>query len=400
MSAMIPRSLDPRLAAALLALASPGAPPEDGARRPLVEEQQEGAANAADSPFEVPPGAVAEALASVRPDTVPARIPGAPWPDWAVREAGQGWGDAETWLRWARLVREEAAADAPDALRRARLALCARSQGRDRDAWDHLVAAAGDPTILAALLPRFVPGVTTRPGDAPGGNAGAAGEVAAGGLPSGVRSGDLLRPALPPALDEGLARRLGIYTADCRLRSLQVGASRVSFALELSVEGVEIEVLHQEGPPVELRFVLPAPRSQTIRTVYANWKRLDDPTAPVLLRVSAEDPEGEIWGRFFPRSARWPETLPDGVDARVRAGAVRVVGDPENAFLAGLCAGLGALLETEVQLVAPGTPPLGPREPLDIRVGAGSDGEAKLLALLSRAEAYVLRDAAYAREGD
>ena len=142
--------------------------------------------------------------------------------------------------------------------------------------------------------------------------------------------------------------------------------------------------------------MLPAPRGETIRSIYANWEKVADPSLPVGLRVSAEQPEGEIWGRFFPRSARWPKSLPAGVDARIKEGEMRLVGDVEDPFLAAIAQGLGTLLDTSCGLVAPGTPAQGFREPLSIRLGSSPDDDAKLLGLLSLAETYILENSAVA----
>lgn len=367
-----------------------GLPGQDGGGQPDTSGKEAAAEQQGPLLFELPPGPAADAVARVRPDTEPAVIPGEPWPDWSARGA-DGWGSPEPWRRWAALVREEAAADAPDPARRAQLALCARAQGRDRDAWSHLANAGAEPALTAALLPRFLPGMTTRKGASAAGNAGAAGSVLPGGLPGDLRSGDWLRPPLPPEIDEAVARAAGIFAPSWKHHAVRVGESRVSVAVELSIDGVEIELLHLSGPPVELTFALPSPRSQTIRYVYANWEKVEDATAPVTLNVSAEVPEGEIWGRFLPRATRWPEALPPGLDARVRDGEVRIVGDVDDAFLGSMASGLGALLGTTCKVVAPGTPPEGVREPLSIHLGSGPDAEAKLLGLLSRAEVYALR---------
>ena len=340
--------------------------------------------------FELPPGSAADAVASVLPTTEPAHLPGEPWPAWDRRDE-TGWGSPVPWLRWARLVRAEAEAEVSDPVRRAQLALCARVQGRDRDAWDHLVSLAGQPEVIAALLPAFLPGA--QPGNGPAGAPpqGSAGCVEVGGLPGDLRSGDRLRPPLPPALDPERIPPGTIPKAVIGLERFRVGDSELAFRLELLEDGVEIKLRHLAGPAAELFFVLPTPRGQSIRSIYANWERVPDPDLPVGLRVSAEEPEGELWGRFFPRSARWPEALPRGRDARVQEGEMRLVGPVDDPFLASMAQGLGALLETECGLVEGPLPAAGFREPLSIHLEEGPDREPKLLGLISRAEAYVLR---------
>lgn len=332
----------------------------------------------------LPPGPVAEALASLTPDTEPAPLEGDAWPDWSLRDAG-GWGAPEPWLRWAQLVRAEAQAETADPQRRAQLALCARAQGRDRDAWGHLAQLGNRPDLMAALLPAYVPGITRDASDtsAPG--------VLTGGLPADLQPGALLRPPLPPALDRAQARALGLFQATYRHPGFAVGPSRVALEVELAEDGVEITLELLEGPAVHLRFLPPMPRGQTLRSVYANWERVEDPLAPIPLGVTPEEPEAELWARFFATGERWPEALPSGLDARLQDGALRLVGDPEDAFLQALAAGLGALFETECAVLPEGTPAVGVREPLALRIDPADPVNQKLQGLLSRAEAYLLR---------
>ncbi|MFT5291231.1 MAG: hypothetical protein ACI8QS_002611 [Planctomycetota bacterium] len=336
--------------------------------------------------FEVSPGTVADALAGLQASTVPAIIPVKPWPVWG--EAGGGWDQVEPWQRWSELVRAEAAAETPNPGRRAQLALCARGQGRDQDAWAHLELAAVDPNLLAMLLPSFLPGVSVRSSLEV---LGSTGPVLPGGIPGDLRSGDTLRLPEPPPLTFALSRTHDVFAPFWRVENVPVGESRISVSLVMNADGIEAEVLHQGGPPVELIIILPTPTHQAIRTLYANWERLDDPHRAITLELSAEDPKGEIWGLLEPRATRWPKVLPEGVDQRLADGDMRLVGDTEDPFLIAAARGLGLLLEAPVELVAPGTAARDFREPLAIRLPPGPDRDAKLLGLLSLAEAYGLR---------
>ena len=113
----------------------------------------------------LPAGPMSTLFQSLEESTLVASPPselGAPRPRWEDRSQ-EGWGGLDAWTRWTDLVRLEAEArNAPglsqnaDALqeqarRRVQLALLAKDQGRDADAWSHLISAGRSPLVLTAL---------------------------------------------------------------------------------------------------------------------------------------------------------------------------------------------------------------------------------------------------------
>src|SRR6185503_4267588 len=108
----------------------------------------------------LPRGRVSEMLERLGDATRPPKELhlGAPWPAWDDRSPA-GWGGEPAWRRWVELLRAERAARTSTPSRRAELACLARLQGRDGDAWGHLLACETEPALVAALLPHFSPGV-------------------------------------------------------------------------------------------------------------------------------------------------------------------------------------------------------------------------------------------------
>ena len=301
--------------------------------------------------------------------------------------APEPWALAATWTSWAEWIEAEALAAEPSPARRVALCLLARAQGRDEDAWGHLAAAGGDPSWVATGLPYLWPGIATD--IAPGSGARPA------ALPNGVR----LVPALPPGSDAVM--RTIVPRAEMVLRNLQIGAGRVHMRMILENIGVEIELVHAGGEPVELELVLPTPAGFELRVEYINWMRLDDVGKPRRVRVAPEDEEStQLFARFERRREPMPATprgeLPAGLELGglwLDAGAA----DPEVAseeMLAAAAAALGRLAGVSsgvrASLGSEGAPAFSGTV---IRLRPGNEGTRTLARIASAVEAWRLTGA-------
>lgn len=322
-----------------------------------------------------PPGPIEELVARLPVEAPPLA---SPWPAWDDRSEPAGWGGERAWRRWVELVRAEARAPEPDPRRRVELALLARMQRRDADAWWHLSRAAADPSLVAAALPAFLPGV---PLELLG---------SAEDLPDGV----LLRPALPPALHDrrGSLRQLAGRTMEHRF--VRVAGALLMMRVVIEGDGVQVDVTHREGPEVRLSIAPPVPPGVEIGAIYADWESLDGNPEAAELVLSADAPSHSIWGRFLPRAERWPAPLPDpDRPPQPREELVLVVpaerrGEPVFARFA---EALAELYELPCELVdenaGPGRHLL---EPVAIHLGSGAESERKLVAMIGLAEAWAL----------
>ncbi len=303
------------------------------------------------------------------------------WPEWpAWNSADPGWGEEAPWRRWVELLRTEAHAQEPDPERRAQLALLAREQGRDSDAWRHLLRCGEDPLVLA-LFPAFLPGVPAR-------------LLSAEELPDGV----LLRPALPPATEDPRGTLATLAGRTMEHRRVLVGGALLYLVLRIEGDGVQVDLVHKSGPSVRVRVSLPAPAGVEIALTYKDWEKLEDPRAPIELALSQEDPSHTIWGRFRMRRDRWPMPSP--------AASKRT--DPPRAPLA--LASDATRIEPRLQRFAEALSELFDRpcvypfeplayadevfEPIVLHLGGGVDPDRKLAAMISLAEAYALAGAA------
>lgn len=316
----------------------------------------------------LPPGRIAELLEAVDLDGPRASLT-LRWPDWADRGPG-GWGGEAPWRRWVELVRAEAAAAEPDPGRRAELAALARAQGRDADAWRHLLACRADPKVVAALFPLFLPGV---PADVL-----AAGEP----WPEGV----LLRPALPPTDDPrgGLRVLRGLSLEHAGFR---VGEARVSLALRVDGDGCGVTLRHLSGPTVPVRARPPMPHGVDPGLLFVDWERTDPGADVPALTLTGEQPEHSVWITFHRPNSRWPAPL----DPRPGLGRELVVVVPvEEPALRRSAEALGELLEMPVRVV-PGRPVAGEGpEPLVLSFDEPEGRERKWIAMLGQAEDFVL----------
>jgi len=339
-------------------------------------------APAVDPPaLSLPAGPAAEAWSRVAADTELPEDAIAPWPQWSDRSE-RGWGSAAPWKRWVELVRTEATGES-DPRRRAALALLARARGRDLDAWAHFEACGDDPRVLAALAPSFFPGT---PLDHPG---------LAGGLPTTLPDGALLRPALPPRpfLEEG--RPEGLVEHALEHGGFQIGESMIAMKLLLERDGVQVDLHHLEGPPVTVRVLLPVPAGEEIGVAYVDWYRQDAAEVPLEVRLSASEEEAshELWGRFRAKPIPWPSRLPATLPAQVELAGLAVRVSPElfeQPWLGHLARSLGELLGTPARLESAVEAPDGDLGPLTIHLAPGDGFEREVAAMLSLAEAFVL----------
>ena len=319
------------------------------------------------------------------------------WPAWSDR-GPTGWGSEAPWRRWVELLRAESAAqnnahreaDAPTlagadperARRRAELALLARAQGRDPDAWRHLLATRDDPRYAARLEPVFLmgapPSSLARPKEP-------------------LEPGVLLSPPLPPATDDPRGRLRNLVGRTFEHRAVRIGETVAGLRVVVEGDGIQVDLRHRSGPAVEVRVAPPVPPGVEIGLLYADWMRLDDPLAPVPFTLSTEEPEHTVWGRFRPRSERWPAPLAPR-DFQVRRGRGVVVEvanlavESDEPFYQRLSQALGELFGVPSQLQRRGTHSVEETffEPTVLRLEGSAAGERKLLAMLSLIENYAL----------
>jgi hypothetical protein len=324
----------------------------------------------------VPPGRVAELLESLPAELAALELP-APWPAWDERSAS-GWGGELAWRRWVELLRAERAGASGSAERRAELARLARLQGRDGDAWEHLLAVASEPARVAALLPLFVPGV---PEAALG-----AMRLPEGSLPDGV----LLAPALPPCDDPSFGLRC---LAGTRLeaRDFALGAARCALKLSVERDGLEVALRHLSGGPARVRVRPPLPRGVDAGLLFADWERQEG-HAPVEFTLSAEAPEHSLWLTFHPPSARWPKPRLETLAPEVAQREVVVLSPyGDEPHFARFAEALGELLGVPSALARAGSRPRGVLAPIALHLSDELDAERKWLDVLGLAEAFALR---------
>lgn len=287
------------------------------------------------APIQLPAGPLRAACARLTARTEPASLA----EDLGERGKAPGIGreslmQATTWERWHAALLSLRTKEEPRA--RARLALIALEQGRYASAWSHLEHASASPEVLAALLPRFLPGV---PAGAALGNGGRA--VA---LPDGAR----LTPALPPAVgaDErapdattNAPQPAGESSPFAPARSmrteLQIGAARVGLSVALQNEGVQVEVTHLSGGAARASIVLPRAEDHAIATEYVDWYKQETLGAPLEVVLEPESEPHVLFGRFEPRAPHWPTRIPQQLPAAIESGGLWLVvapNDPERAF--------------------------------------------------------------------
>jgi hypothetical protein len=341
----------------------------------LFQELAPGVATPGTGLVTPPPGRVAEMLERIG-DAAPASgalAVGAPWPAWEDRSSA-GWGGEPVWRRWVELARAESEAAQSAPARRAQLALVARLQGRDGDAWEHLLACEPEPALVAALLPLFSPGV---PRECLGRSE---------GLPDGV----LLTPALPPANE----RRAGLrWLAGKRIehREFGVGAARCALTVSVEPDGIEVDLRHLSGGAARVRVQAPVPRGVEAGLAFADWEKLPPGSAQAEFRLDSESSEHSLWLTFHPPEARWPSPALDALGA-LNPGREILLESPrgDEPELLHFAAALSELLGVAARLGARGAPARAGLEPLVLRFDPGPARERMLVDLVGLAEAFAL----------
>jgi len=332
--------------------------------------------------FQLPPGPARAAWGDA-PASEIRSIPPAPWRE---KLAPEVWDDERNWTTWAASVgraRNDAAAHFE-------LAAAALGQGRDEDAWEHFALAPRGVEQRGerlALLTAFLPGV-------PSAQAGASWSDGELRLPDGVT----LAPRLPP-LDRPVRERLlgmgRLERREMRVDGLRIGAARLDLRVAIEQDGLQLDFENLSGGPAKLRLALPCPLDFELRGVYVDWQKLESPTSPLELELSADGPPLVVYARFAPLLVSWPSTWPTELEPRVRQHGFVLVGAPADPLLPRL-RGFAAALEPLVGVAgrcealavgAPGAHPLATR--LDF--SRGLDRESKWRALVGAAEAWALR---------
>jgi len=321
----------------------------------------------------LPPGRVAEMLERLGDAAPEAGTLGDPWPAWDDRTSA-GWGGEPAWRRWVELVRLEAEARTSLPERRAQLACLARLQGRDGDAWAHLLACESEPGVVAALLPLFSPGVPRTLLDQ------------RGALPDGV----LLSPALPPGEERRTSLR---WLAGRRIerREFDVGLARCALEVSVDPDGLEVSLRHLSGGAARVRVLAPLPRGIEPGLAFADWEKLPGDAGPVEFLLDAESNEHSLWQTFHPPEARWPSPPLETLGALTRGREILLESprgdEPE---LRRFAEALSELLGIEARACAAESRSVAGLEPLVLRFAPGPVGERMLVDFLGLAEAFAL----------
>ncbi|HUR27200.1 MAG TPA: hypothetical protein VM509_03380 [Planctomycetota bacterium] len=340
---------------------------------------QEGAVAPPQAPrnsVELPPGPAARAFAGVGPTTAPTTLPGAAL---ATLDAPE-WRTPGPWTAWADAVRAEASATEPDPFRRAQLARTALAQGRFDDAWEHFAWTGAAPSVTAALLPQFLPGVTQR--------------AEAGGIVAALPDGALLQPAIPPPsvpAADVLLGRTWIERREMRLEGLRIGAATLAMKVKLESDGIQVEFEHRAGAAAHVRVLLPELADFEVRVAYVDWMRQDEVGRVLEFDIAPGDEEHTLFGRFKPRTIGWPTNLPQGTPSALLRDGLEL-SFPEDAPDASLFRSAAPALESVLGLrVTTNRADTAPFPGVELDLAEPNLARRKFVGMLTLTERYVLR---------
>ena len=215
-----------------------------------------------------------------------------------------------TWSAWAADLTTAQQTNAVEP--RARLALVALEQERYDDAWSHLSAVRADEASLAALLPRFMPGVPVGSLAGQGGHAGA--------LPDGVE----LNPALPYEPDRVGAT--GWVPRAAKVDGIAIGKARVGLEIAVEGEGIQVTLRHQGGEAATVKVRIPRHPEYTIEAEFVDWWQQDQLGNAWELELTPSGEEHVLYGRFRGGLATRAKLVPRHVPLQLQQyGAVVLV---------------------------------------------------------------------------
>jgi hypothetical protein len=215
-----------------------------------------------------------------------------------------------TWSAWAADLTNAQQTNAVEP--RARLALVALEQERYDDAWSHLSAVRADEASLAALLPRFLPGVPAGSLAGQGGHAGA--------LPDGVE----LHPALPYEPDREGAT--GWVPRAAKVDGLAIGKARVGLEITVEGEGIQVTLRHQGGEAATVKVRIPRHPEYAIEAEFVDWWQQDQLGNAWELELTPSGEEHVLYGRFRGGLATRAKLVPRHVPLQLQQyGAVVLI---------------------------------------------------------------------------
>ena len=210
-------------------------------------------------------------------------------------------GSAQAWKSWAADLERARIATLPEPECEARLACFALEQQRWNEAWAHFARTGAEPTVAAALLPRFLPGLAP---DEPLGKDGFA-----GALDDGIT----LRPALPPAKGDAPPGR--IERREMKLARLQVGKGTIALRVAVEYDGITVELLHVAGGACKVAVVLPCEPGFVLANEYVDWYVQETHGAPLVLELKPGEEAHTLYGRIDLVPVRGPERVPEQLPA-------------------------------------------------------------------------------------
>jgi hypothetical protein len=232
-----------------------------------------------------------------------------------------GWTQANTWAVWSQALRLAARPNESNVSNRAMLAELALGQSRWDDAWSHFIACDPAKDCMSALLPRFIPGVTSGY------------KATDGPLPEPLPDGIVLHPSLPPPSEHAAAGRIDARAM--KVNGFVVGKTTLAMRVAVEAEGVQIDVEHRSGETAHISIVIPEPKDWSIGDEYVDWAVQPTHHQPLAIEVKPGDEPHTIYGRFQPRGLSHPTHPSAQVPAQLEGGIVwlLVPSDQENSDL-------------------------------------------------------------------
>ncbi len=325
--------------------------------------------------FEFPSGSLSALAAALAADQAPAVL--------AREDVATDWNDPATFERWRAALESTGGTEVRTA--RARLALLALRQGRTDDAWTHATIAGADPSLLAALLPRFLPGI------------GAEDAVGIGGLAGALPDGAVLVPATPPRtkpLERGrIERRM------MRVRGLRVGDAVLGLRIVVEPEGVQIDIEHQGGGAARVAVKLPVEPGFELGNEYVDWFQAEVKGVAHVVEIRPGDEEHTLYGRFAVAEHAVHFALPPAAPSSASLGGIAIRpewgadGLARAEALARALSGRPLVIAARVEAHGAGGGPAASAgySPITVDLRDPRTSEAKVAALCGAVERFLLR---------
>jgi hypothetical protein len=203
----------------------------------------------------------------------------------------------------------------------------------------------------------------------------------------------LLRPFLPPPLEDAEAAPGGFAWRKATVRGIRVGEATLDLTISVEATGVQVDVAHRGGGATTVAILIPEPPGYEIRIEYLDWMQTEQPRRPILVDLQPGGEPTTLWGRMIERRVSLPTGQAQQLPQSLVQGGLFLslpADDPQRDAVGEITPVLAKLLGVRVGLTEPGAPLPGWTGTV-LHLGSPAERGERLTWLASAIESFMLQ---------